>query len=95
MKILLGMCLGIMIACNTAIVLHSMLKCDQYGKGFEAGKLYVGNCMLQQNDSILGCSRLGYIPDTISVKPELKNGGSYNINKGENGNNPTRRNTGF
>ena len=52
---------------------------QMYKQGFEAGKLYVRNAMLQQNDSILGCSRLGYIPDTISVKPELKNGGSYEI----------------
>jgi len=52
-----------------------------YKEGFEAGKLYVRNCMIQQNDSILGCSRLGYIPDTISVKTELKNDGSYKIDK--------------
>jgi len=53
-----------------------------YEQGFEAGKLYVRNCMLQQTDSILGCSRLGYIPDTISVKQELKNGGNYKFDKG-------------
>ena len=84
------MCIGIAIACNTAIILHSMVKCDQYGKGFEAGKLYVRNAMLQQNDNLInsmkedavaGCSVLGYVPDTISAKLELKNGGSYNINK--------------
>jgi hypothetical protein len=50
-----------------------------FEEGFEEGKLYVRNCMLQQADSILGCSRIGYIPDTISVKPELKNNGSYKL----------------
>jgi hypothetical protein len=50
-----------------------------YEEGFEAGRLYVRNCMLLQTDSILGCSSIGYIPDTISAKPELKNGGSYEI----------------
>jgi len=94
MKYLAGLCLGFSLGLmfvNLVLREHSQM----YREGFEAGKLYVRNTMLQQNDSILGCSRLGYIPDTISVKPELKNGGSYNINKGENGNNPTRRNTGF
>jgi len=70
----------VMAATFVAIIAIAFVNGDtQYDKGFEAGKLYVRNAMLQQTDSILGCSRLGYIPDTISVKQELKNGGSYEI----------------
>jgi len=70
----------VMTAAFVVIIAIAFINGDtKYDKGFEAGKLYVRNCMLQQNDSILGCSRLGYIPDTISVKQELKNGGSYKL----------------
>jgi hypothetical protein len=80
MKYMAGLCFGFaigMMFINLVLREHSTM----YKQGFEAGKLYVRNCMLQQNDSILGCGKAGYIPDTISVKTELKNGGSYNINK--------------
>ena len=70
----LGFAIGIMFV-NLVLREYSQM----YKEGFEEGKLYVRNCMLQQTDSILGCSSIGYIPDTISVKPELKNGGSYEI----------------
>jgi len=77
----IGFIIGILTMLIVSIALHNLVKCEQYDNGFEAGKLYVRNAMLQQNDSILGCSRLGYIPDTISVKTELKNDGSYKIDK--------------
>jgi hypothetical protein len=44
---------------------------------YEAGKRFVRDSLIQEVDNILGCSNNGYIPDTISVKSELKNGGSY------------------
>ncbi len=54
-----------------------------YDKGFEEGKLYVRNTMIQKADSIINniktCGKAGFIPDTISVKSELKNGGSHRI----------------
>jgi len=86
-----GLCLGFSVGImfvNLVLREHSQM----YKEGLEAGKLYVRNAMLQQNDSLInsrkedavaGCSVLGYIPDTISVKLELKNGGSYKIDKGK------------
>lgn len=54
-------------------------KTKAYKEGFEAGKLYVRNAMFKQNDSIISCGKMGYFPDTISVKEELNNRGSYEI----------------
>lgn len=43
---------------------------------YEAGKKFVRDSILNANDSLLGYTG---IPDTISYKPELNNGGSYKI----------------
>jgi hypothetical protein len=76
MKLLIALLVG--IAIGQALIRPVS---PEYNRGFEDGKLYVRNAMLYSVDSALWCGKMGYLPDTISVKAELENGGSYKIDK--------------